>query len=138
MHKVAIQYFFRNGHMLKALNHTFIALIPKIQHPTRVEQFRPISLCNITYKVISKLIANKLKPLLAHIVSPFQMAFVEGRCSNDNNIISHEIMHYVHKKKCKKSFMAIKVDLTKAFDRVEWSLLIDILLNLGFCNTFTN
>lgn len=62
------------------------------------------------------------------------MAFVEGRTINDNNIVSHELMHYLHKIKGKKSFMSIKVDLAKAFDRVEWSLLISILSNLGFCH----
>lgn len=88
--------------------------------------------------MISKLIANKLKPFLSQIISPFQMAFVEGRTINDNNLVSHEIMHSLHKKKGKKSFMAIKVDLAKDFDRVECSLLIIILSNLGFCDTFTN
>lgn len=66
------------------------------------------------------------------------MAFVDGRTINDNNIVSHELMHYLHKIKGKKSFMAIKVELAKAFDRVEWSLLISILSNLGFGHTFTD
>lgn len=59
----AVQHFFKTSHLLKALNHTLIALIPTISHPYEVEQFRPISLCNVTYRVISKLIANKLKTL---------------------------------------------------------------------------
>lgn len=66
------------------------------------------------------------------------MAFVDGRNINDNAIVSQEIMHYLHNKKGRKGFMAIKVDLAKAFDRVEWSLLICIFKNLGFSYNFTN
>lgn len=123
--------------MLTALNHTFIALIPKSRHPFKVEQFRPISLCNVIYKVISKILANRLKPFLCSLISPLQMAFVKDRNIHDNSIIFHEIMNYLHKKTGKNSFMAIKVDLAKAFDRVEWKLLSCILDNLGFCRTFT-
>lgn len=79
------------------------------------------------------MIANRLKHFLPLFVSSFQMAFVPGRNIHDNNIISHEIMDYLHKKKGKNGYMAIKVDLSKAFDRVEWSLLATILTNLGFC-----
>lgn len=70
-----VQHFFKTGHLLKALNHTLIALIPKISHPSKVEQFKPLSLCNVTYKVISMLIVNKLKPFLSHIISPFPNGF---------------------------------------------------------------
>lgn len=135
---LAVQHFFRFGFLLKSLNHTFIALIPKSTKASQVDQFRPISLCNVTYKIISKIIANRLKPLLPSFISPFQMAFVPGRNIHDNNIISHEIMDYLHKKKGKNGFMAIKVDLAKAFDKVEWSLLAKILTNLGFCREFVD
>lgn len=131
-----VQHFFKSGFRLKALNHTFIALIPKTSHSSKVEQFRPISLCNVVYKVISKILANRFKVHLDKFISPFQMAFVEGRSIHDNNIISHEIMNYLHKKTGNKCFMAIKVDLAKAFDRVEWDLLLNILANLGFCKKF--
>lgn len=135
---LAVQHFFTHGFLLKSLNHTFIALIPKTKKAAHVDQFRPISLCNVTYKVISKIIANRLKPLLPNFIFPFQMAFVPGRNIHDNNIISHEIMDYLHKKKGKKGFMAIKVDLTKAFDKVEWFLLANTLTNLGFCKIFVD
>lgn len=116
---VAVQHFFKTGHLLKALNSTFIALIPKTSKASRVDHYRPISLCNITYKTISKILANRLKVHLDQFISPYQMAFVCGRNINDNSIISHEIMSYLHKKKGSKGYMAIKVDLAKAFDRVE-------------------
>lgn len=132
-----VQHFFKIGHLLKALNHTFIALIPKKRSATLVEHYRPISLCNVTYKIISKILANRLRPFLNSFISPFQLAFVKGRNIHDNNIASHEIMNYLHKKKGKIGYMAIKVDLAKAFDKVEWSLLICILNNIGFCSKFT-
>ncbi|KAL3833012.1 hypothetical protein ACJIZ3_007748 [Penstemon smallii] len=134
----AVQHFFRTGFMLKALNHTFVTLIPKVVNATSVDQFRPISLCNVSYKVISKIIANRLKPLLQKIVSPNQMAFVHGRNINENSIISQEIMHYMHTRKGKKGFLALKVDLSKAYDRVEWKLLLHILEKVGVCSKFTN
>ncbi|KAL3839320.1 hypothetical protein ACJIZ3_023911 [Penstemon smallii] len=133
-----VQHFFRTGYMLKTLNHTFVALIPKIPNASRVDQFRPISLCNISYKVISKILANRLKPLLKKIISPNQMAFVEGRTINENTIISHEIMHYMHNRRGKKGFCAIKIDLSKAYDRVEWNLLYCILKHIGICDKFIN
>lgn len=105
-----VQHFFKHGFLLKSLNPTFITLIPKSNKACQVDQYRPISLCNVTYKIISKIIANRLKPFLPLIISPFQMAFVPGRNIHDNNIISHEIMDYMHKKKGRNGFMAIKVD----------------------------
>lgn len=132
----AVQHFFKNDHLLSALNHTFIALIPKKSTASKIEHYRPISLCNVTYKIISKILANRLKPFLEKFISPFQMAFVNGRNIHDNIIASHEIMNYLHKKKGKKGFLAIKVDIAKAFDKVEWNLLLCILENLGFCPKF--
>ncbi|XP_012850814.1 PREDICTED: uncharacterized protein LOC105970524 [Erythranthe guttata] len=134
----AIQHFFKTGHLLKALNCTFIALIPKGKKASRVDQLRPISLCNVTYKTISKILACRLKSHLNRFISPFQMAFVLGRNIHDNIIISHEVMHYLHHKSGSKGFMAIKIDLTKAFDKVEWSLVLKILNLLGFSNQFVN
>lgn len=124
--------------MLKALNSTLIALIPKNKKASRVDHFRPISLCNTTYKTISKILAQRLKLHLNKCISPFQMAFVSGRNIPENSIVTHEIMHYLHNKKGQKGFMDIKVDLAKAFDMVEWSMLICILKNLGYNDQFIN
>jgi hypothetical protein len=70
-----VQSFFRGGFLLKEINHTNLALIPKSDNPSRANQFRPISLANFNYKIISKILANRLKPLLQHIISPNQSAF---------------------------------------------------------------
>lgn len=76
-----IQNFFRKGHMLRELNHTHISLIPKTPHANRVAQFKPISLCNVVYKVITKILPNRLKLaiVLDGLVSPFQSTFIPGR-----------------------------------------------------------
>lgn len=124
--------------MLRALNTTFIALIPKSKKASRVDHYRPIILYNATCKTISKILAQRLKAHLNKCISHFQIAFVSGRNIHDNSIISQEIMHYFHKKKGPKGFMAIKVDLGKAFDRVEWSFLTCVLKKFGFNNQFIN
>ncbi|KAL0404010.1 UNVERIFIED_CONTAM: hypothetical protein Sradi_2041800 [Sesamum radiatum] len=129
----AVTFFFSFGILPPAINHTYITLIPKNQTAHLVEQFRSISLCNTIYKVISKIIANKIHPHLEKIISPFQIAFVPGRNINENSIISQEIMHYLHNKKGKKRYMAIKIDLSKAYDHVEWPFLLGLLKAVGFC-----
>ena len=70
--------------LLKSVNHMFITLISKVKNPKRVTEFRPISLCNVIYKIISKVIANRLKPLLNYIISETQGTFTADRLITDN------------------------------------------------------
>ncbi|KAK4397093.1 putative mitochondrial protein [Sesamum angolense] len=115
------------------LNHTHIALIPKCKKPTNLSQFRPISLCNVAYKIASKTIANRLKPILDAIISPCQAAFVPGRLITDNVLLAFEVNHYLNTKKWgKKGHMAVKLDISKAYDKVEWKFLEKVLVRLGF------
>ena len=87
-----------SGSILKSINHTFIILIPKVKNLERVSEFRPISLCNVIYKVVSKVIANRLKPLLNSIIFEAQSAFITDRLITDNVLIAFESLH--HMKTC--------------------------------------
>ena len=84
-----------SGSILKSINHTFIALIPKVKNPEKVTEYRPISLCNVIYKIISKVIANRLKPLMNNIVSETQSAFIANRMITDNVLIAFESLHHM-------------------------------------------
>nr|GEW56935.1 hypothetical protein [Tanacetum cinerariifolium] len=92
----AIQEFFVNGNLLKELNHTIIALIPKVSSPSRINGYRPISCCNVLFKCVSKVIANWIKESLKMLISPNQSAFVPGRKISDNILLTHELMHNYH------------------------------------------
>jgi hypothetical protein len=131
-----VQCFFRHGRLLKEFNHTHLALIPKIDNPSQISQFRPISLANFTYKIISKILANRLKPLLQNIISPNQSAFLKGRTIQDNSILAHEIFHSMKKKRGSGGLMALKLDMDKAFDRMEWSFILRIFSCLGFSSNW--
>ena len=100
--------------ILKSINHTFITLIPKVNNLEKVSNFRPISFCNVIYKIISKLIANRLKPVLNSIISETQSAFIANRLITNNILITFESLHHM-KNNCtrKKGFMAIKVEFRK-------------------------
>ena len=88
--------FLKNGNMLPKINHTNIVLIPKNRNPVKISDFRPISLCNVIYKIISKVLANRLKQVLPQIISPTQNAFVLGRLIIDNVLVAFEPLHTMH------------------------------------------
>nr|GEW63851.1 hypothetical protein [Tanacetum cinerariifolium] len=127
----AVKEFFTNDSLLKELNHTIIALIPKVNSPARVTHYRPISCCNVLFKCISKIIANHLKGSLKRLVSPNQLAFVPGRCISDNILLTQEIMHNYHLDRG-VPWCAFKVDIQKAYDTVDWDFLRVILIGFGF------
>ena len=115
-----VKRIFRNGKVPEHLNKTLIALIPKIQGPETLGNYRrPISLCNTVYKVVTKIIVARLRPFLDKLISPLQTAFVPGRKGVDNVIIAQEIIHSLGKKKGMTGYMALKIDLEKAYDKLE-------------------
>jgi len=99
----AVKSFFREGKFLKQLNHTLIALIPKVENPTSTTQFRPISLYNMLYKIIAKIMVNRMQPLLGKIINPVQSAFVPQRSILDNILLAHEVINKFNSMKRKKS-----------------------------------
>ena len=110
---------FRSSTMPPHLNETLITLIPKHPRADCLPSFRPISLYNIVYKAVTKIIVKRLCPFLPKLISPLQTALVPGRMGLDNMIIAQELIHTMTLKKGKTGFMAIKIDLEKAYDRLE-------------------
>ena len=109
-----------HGMSISEINRTNIALVPKNKNPQKMTDFRPISLCNVVYKHISKTFANCLKAIFPFIISENQSAFVANKLITDNILVAYEIMHYLkHKRGGNDSFMAVKLDMNKTFDRVE-------------------
>ncbi|KAK2658719.1 hypothetical protein Ddye_005252 [Dipteronia dyeriana] len=126
-----IQEFFHSGLLLKELNATILALVPKVPNPSKMTDFRPITCCNTLYKIIAKIIANRIKPCLPDIISPSQSAFVAGRRIGDSILLVQELMRDYHKDAGRPK-LALKVDLMKAFDRVDWGFLLDTLASFHF------
>ena len=122
-----------SGTMPGGLNETHICLIPKVKSPQKIIEFRLISLCNVMYKLISKVLANRLKRVLVAVIDDSQGAFVPSRLITDNVLVAFETMHCIdQRKKGKEALMAIKLDMSKAYDRVEWVYLEAMLRKMGF------
>ena len=130
---VEIQEAFRTGTIPKGINGTHVCLIPKIKTPQRVSDYRPIALCNVYYKIYSKILQRRLQPLLEKIISENQSAFVPGRAIGDNILITHEVLHTLKTSKAaKRVSLAVKTDMSKAYDRLEWDFISTVLERLGF------
>ena len=109
--KEEVMKFFSNREVPKEVNRTLIVLIPKILGPETLNNYRLISLCNMIYKIVSKVLVARLRPLLGNLISPLQTAFFPGGRGTDNAIIAQELIHTISRKKGKIGFMAIKIDM---------------------------
>lgn len=117
------------------LNDTNVVLIPKKENADEMKDLRPIALCNVLYKVIEKVLANRLKSILPGIITDNQSAFVPGRSITDNMLLAFELLHYMkQKKKGAEGVVALKLDVSKAYDRVDWGFLMHQMKQLGFDN----
>lgn len=115
-----VRNFFETGDLDERLNRTNICLIPKTDRPEAMAEFRPISLCNVGYKIISKILSSRLKRILPKIISETQSAFMAERLITDNILVAQEMFHALcTNPSCKGKFVAIKTDMSKAYDRVE-------------------
>lgn len=134
-----VRKFFVTWVLMENINATNIVLIPKKRNPKTLTELRPIALCNVVMKIITKVIANRLKSVLDTVISDTQSAFLPGRNITDNIMISIEVMHNLKRKKLgKEGYMALKLDMSKAYDRIEWKLLREKLLKLGFDSWWTH
>ncbi|XP_074267542.1 uncharacterized protein LOC141590932 [Silene latifolia] len=127
----AIKDFFIHRKLLKQINSTNIVLIPKLDNPKSVKDFRPISCCNTIYKLISKLLCNRLSGCLPKIINPAQCAFIKGRSILGNILISQDLVRLYERKSASPKCL-MKVDLRKAYDFIEWDFVANMLDVLHF------
>ncbi|KAK5846836.1 hypothetical protein PVK06_003135 [Gossypium arboreum] len=125
-----------NGDMkVRSLNFTNIVLIPKNSSPSNMIHFRPISLCNVLYKILAKTLANRFRRVIEKCIEAAQSAFVLESLISDNVLLAYEILNTLKRKRMgKKGFMAVKLDISKAYDRVEWEFIKHIMIQMGFAN----
>ncbi|KAL2248038.1 UNVERIFIED_CONTAM: hypothetical protein Sindi_2656100, partial [Sesamum indicum] len=131
----AVLDFFNTGRLLKQINTTLLALIPKVHTPMTVGDFRPISCCNVLYKIIAKLLVQRLSVILDKIISPCQAAFVPGRSIGDNIMLAQELFTGYNQARLPPR-CALKVDIRKAYDTVEWDFMIAVMELFGFPPNF--
>lgn len=113
-------HILNGGSSIAPLNYTYIALIPKVQNPRKVIKFRPISLCNVIYRIMVKTMANRLKYILNDIISPTQSALIPNRLITDNVIIAYECLTKIWQSRGKRNgLVALKLNISKAYDRIE-------------------
>ncbi|XP_010236635.1 uncharacterized protein LOC104584175 [Brachypodium distachyon] len=129
----AVRPFFETGEMPADVNTTAIVLIPEVDQPRTLKDYRPISLCSVLYKIVAKCLVNRLRPILGELISPNQSAFVPGRLITDNALLAFECMHSIETDTAAgDSFCAYKLDLSKAYDRVDWGYLECTMQKMGF------
>lgn len=127
------QRFFDTGDLPANINTTLVCLIPKVKQPQTVADLRPISLCNVLMRILSKVMENRVKGNLNTIISEQQSAFIENRLLTDNAFLAFEVNHYIHRKTQGAVGVAgLKVDVSKAYDRLEWNFIEFMQKKFGF------
>lgn len=120
---------------LSSLNNTHIVLIPKINNPKHTQDFKPISFCNVIFKIIKKTTANRLKNVLLDIIHIIESAIVLRRLSIDNTLITFETFHSIkQRRKGTKDYFALKLNMSKTYNRVEWNFFEGMVCKMGFLN----
>ncbi|XP_075659063.1 uncharacterized protein LOC142628921 [Castanea sativa] len=130
-----ILVWLNSGKLPYPINHTFVTLIPKVKNPVSVSQYCPISLCNVLYKIFSKVLAKRLKKFMPDLITEHQSAFAKNRLISDNVLVAFETLHCMKNHNSGQTgFMALKLDMSKAYDKVEWNYLQKLLEKMGFCS----
>jgi len=122
--------FHRNGKLAKGINSTFIALIPKVDIPQRLNDFRPISLVGSMYKILAKVLANRLRSVIGYVISDAQSTFIKGRQIFDGILVANEVVNDARKRK--KDLLLFKVDFEKAYDSIDWNYLEEVMVKMSF------
>lgn len=125
----AVKHFFLSGFLPATANATILTLVPKFPGATKISEFRPIACLNTIYKLISRLLVRRLKPILQQLILPSQTAFVKGRLIVENSVLASELVNGYHKNRGSKR-ITIKVDIAKAFDTLSWDFLFACLEGL--------
>ena len=128
--------FFEHNKFVRNLNSTFLVLIPKKENAVDIKDFRPISLVGGLYKVLAKVLANRLKRVVGQVVSTAQNAFVEGRQILDAVLIANEAVDALLKRKEKG--LICKLDIEKAYDHLNWNFLLGVMEKMGFGRKWLN
>lgn len=118
---------FRNRSIPQSWGNTLLCLIPKLENAFKVTRFRPLGICNTHYKILTKILANRIKPHFPCLISPFQGAFTPGRHAADLFTVAHETIHSMNDSNNKNGWLILKIYLTKAFDSISWSFVENIL-----------
>lgn len=122
------------GILPEGINYTDVVLIPKKDHPSTMKELRPIALCKVVYKVVANVLANQLKCILPNIISELQSAFVPNRLITNNIIMANEIMHFMKGRgRGQEGHAALKIYIAKAYDKLEWDYMANMMRALGFC-----
>ncbi|KAJ9548768.1 hypothetical protein OSB04_021311 [Centaurea solstitialis] len=132
----ALDWFWEKEDLSSGCNSSFVTLIPKNTRPIGLNDFRPISLVGILYKVLSKVLAGRLKAALENVISNVQSAFLKGRSILDGVLVANETVSYL--KSSRKKGLIFKVDFEKAYDSVSWDFLLDMLDKMGFGRKWRN
>lgn len=126
-----VQNCFRFGELTPGMNHSFLALAPKVKHPSIRSDYKPIALCNVLYKVVTKILTSRISPFLNCLIDQSQSAFIPGRQILDNIVIAKELLHSMNNSNFILGYFALKLDMSKAYDRIDWVFISHALHSFG-------
>jgi Reverse transcriptase (RNA-dependent DNA polymerase) len=133
-----VQDAFRTGQTPSSWMLSHLVLIPKVENPAKPTHFRPLSVCSVFYRLLTKVVANRIKLILPRLISSTQTTFLKGRSIQENVLLMNEVVHSFRRTELKDKAFALKADLFKAFDTLDWRHLGAVLRKFGFPQLLTN